>query len=160
MNDPSPWLRLAGPALQTIRGLVGLVPKKSRDRLIFIEQPLSSWVDEPTLTGIQLHLLVHVTNDSSTDGVILSRIQVQRTGWKFAFRKDPWQDCMMVDIGDDRLMPMTVGPILQPGATAVMRILHHHKANQPEPKQSVKFRLKVTDQRRRLHYTYLTVPPR
>jgi hypothetical protein len=88
MNDPSPWLRLAGPALQTIRGLVALVPKKSKDRLIFVEQPLSSWayLGETTGGGIQLHVLVHVTNDSNTDGVIISRVQVRRAGWSFVLQ--------------------------------------------------------------------------
>jgi hypothetical protein len=40
MMDPSPWLRAIGPALQALRELL---PKKSGHRIIFIEQPLSSW---------------------------------------------------------------------------------------------------------------------
>jgi len=43
MTDPSPWLRLVAPALQALRDLLTSLPKKSKHRLIFIEQPLSSW---------------------------------------------------------------------------------------------------------------------
>jgi len=134
MSDPSPWLRLVGPALQVLRSLFVWLPKRSH--LIFIEQPMSSWayLNEG---AIQLHLLLHVTNDSNTDAVIISRLQVRLAGWKFLFRKDPWQDCMMVDIGEERLMPMSVGPPLPPRTTTAFRIIHHHKSERPEPIQPI-----------------------
>jgi hypothetical protein len=66
----------------------------------------------------------------------------------------------MVDVGDERLMPMEICPALQPRFTAVMCILHHHKAAPPEPKKPIRFLLKVTDHRNRSHLARLSVQAR
>jgi len=148
------------PILSLLRELLGSLPKRSKDHLLFVEQAGCWWayLDEPS--GIQLHFALCVTNASKADGLIICRVQVQRTGWRFLLHKDPWQDCGIVDVGKERLFPMFVGPLLSPKATAIMRILHHHKSPQPKPKRPIKFRLRVTDQRGRVHATRLTVPPR
>jgi len=152
MIDPSPWLRLVPPVLQAF------LPKRSRVRLIFIKQPGSGWtyLNE----AIQLHLWLHVTNDSNTDVLIVSRTQVRvlRAGWKFLFSKDPWQDCMIVDIGDQRLIPGFVGVLLPARTTAVFTIRHHYRSERPEPHRPIKCRLRITDQFGRLHHVRLTVP--
>ena len=64
---------------------------------------MSSWNYLDRDGAIQLHLSLHVTNESNTDAVIVSRVQVRLAGWKFLLSKDPWQDCMMVDVGKQRL---------------------------------------------------------
>jgi hypothetical protein len=131
-----------------------------RRRLIIIEQPRSSWDYLDGDGAIRLHLLLHVTNENNTDIVIVSRTQVRvrRAGWKFLFSKDPWQDCMMVDVGEQRLMPGYVAASLLPRTTTVVRIIHHYKSERPEPKQPIKCLLRITDQRRRFHSVHLTVP--
>ena len=124
--------------------------------LIFIEQPMSSW---NYLDGaIQLHLLLHVTNESNTDAVIVSRAQVRLAGWQFLLSKDPWQDCMMVDVGKQRLTLGYVGDPLPPRTTTAVRIIHHYKSGRPEPNQPVKCLLRITDQHGRSHSVRLTVP--
>src|ERR1700746_2669913 len=99
--------------------------------LIFIEQPMSSWNYLDRDGAIQLHLSLHVTNESNTDAVIVSRVQVRLAGWKFLLSKDPWQDCMMVDVGKQRLMPGYVAASLLPRTTTVVRIIHHYKSERP-----------------------------
>ncbi len=160
MTDPSPLLRLVSPAIQALRWLFGWL-QRPKHRLVFIEQPGSGWasLNEP-VGGIQLHVLLHVTNESDTKGLKMSRRQIRLTGWRFLFRKDPWQDCMMVDVDGIRSLSFVVDPSLPPGATTVMSILHHHRGKQPNPKQPIKFRLRVTDQHKQRHFTRLTVPPR
>ena len=154
MIDPSPWLRLVTPGWQALRWLL---PKRSRVRLIFIEQPGSGWT---YLNGaIQLRLWLHVTNDSNKV-LIVSRAQVRllRAWWKFLSSKNPWQDCMVVDIGEHRLMPGFVGVPLPAHTTAVLIIHHHYKSDRPEPNYPIKCHLRITDQHGRLHYVRLTVP--
>ena len=125
-------------------------------RLIFIEQPGSWWA---YLDGaIQLHLSLHVTNESNTDAVIVSRVQVRLAGWKFLLSKDPWQDCMMVDVGKQRLTLGYVGDPLPPRTTTAVRIIHHYESERPKPKQPIKCLLRITDQHRRFHSVRLTVP--
>lgn len=126
--------------------------------LIFIEQPMSSWNYLDRDGAIQLHLSLHVTNESNTDAVIVSRVQVRLAGWKFLLSKDPWQDCMMVDVGEQRLMPGYVVASLLPRTTTVVRIIHHYKSERPKPKQPIKCLLRITDQHRRFHSVRLTVP--
>src|SRR5260370_26751500 len=54
------------------------MPKRSRrGRLIFVEQPMSLWDYLDRDGAIRLHLLLHVTNESNTDAVIVSRAQVR-----------------------------------------------------------------------------------
>jgi hypothetical protein len=65
---------------------------------------------------------------------------------------------MMIDIGRDRLIPGGVTPPLPPRTTTVLRIIHHHKSDRPEPNQPIKLLLKVTDQHRRFHFARLSVP--
>ena len=137
------------------------LPRGSRSgHLIFIEQPMSAWNYLDGDGAIRLHLLLNVTNENNTDIVIVSRTQVRvrRAGWKFLFSKDPWQGCMMVDVGEQRLMPGYVGASLLPRTTTVVRIIHHYKSERPEPKQPIKCLFRITDQRRRLHSVHLTVP--
>jgi hypothetical protein len=69
---------------------------RRRDRLVLIPQPNCFWANLPE-GGIQLGLLLHATN-STIGRIIFCRVQVRQRGWKFLFRKDTWQDCMMVDI--------------------------------------------------------------
>ena len=128
--------------------------------LIFIEQPMSSWNYLDRDGAIQLHLLLQVTNESNTDAVIVSRVQVRvrRAGWKFLFNKNPWQDCMMVDVGKQRLTLGYVGDPLPPRITTAVRIIHHYKSERPKPKQPIKCLLRITDQHRRFHSVRLTVP--
>src|SRR5262249_25705621 len=129
-----------------------------RRRLIFIQQPWSSWDYLDSDRRTQPHLWLHVTNESNTDAVIVSRAQVRvrRAGW---FSKDPWQDCTMVDIGDQRLMPMNVGARLPARTTTLARITHFYRGERPEPKQPIKCRLRITDQHGQLHYAGLTLLP-
>ena len=137
------------------------LPRGSRSgHLIFIEQPMSAWNYLDGDGAIQLHLLLHVTNESNTDAVIVSRAQVRlrRAGWKFLLSKDPWQDCMMVDVGKQRLTLGYVGDPLPPRTTTAVRIIHHYKSERPKPKQPIKCLLRITDQHRRFHSVRLTVP--
>src|SRR5262249_8826641 len=134
-----------------------LLPNRSRaTRLIFIEQPWTSWAYSDG--AIQLHLLLNVTNESDTDALLVSRVQVQvrLAGWKFL----QWQDCMLVDIGGRRLMPGLVGRRLPPRTTTAVRIIHPYKSERPKPGQPIKCRLRITDHHGRLHSTLLTVPGR
>jgi hypothetical protein len=150
------WLpRFLLPVWQKL--LDRLFPNGSRaTRLIFIEQPWTSWAYGDD--AIQLHLLLNVTNESDTDALLVSRVQVQvrLTGWKFL----QWQDCMLVDIGGRRLMPGFVGRRLPPRTTTAIRIIHPYKSERPKPGQPIKCRLRVTDQQGRLHSKRLTVPSR
>jgi hypothetical protein len=129
-----------------------------RRHLIFIEQPQSWWDYLDGDGAIQLHLSLHVTNESNTDAVIVSRVQVRLAGWKFLLSKDPWQDCMMVDVGKQRLTLGYVGDPLPPRTTTAVRIIHHYKSERPKPKQPIKCLLRITDQHRRFHSVRLTVP--
>ena len=126
--------------------------------LIFIEQPMSSWNYLDRDGATQLHLSLHVTNESNTDAVIVSRVQVRLAGWKFLLSKDPWQDCMMVDVGKQRLTLGYVGDPLPPRTTTAVRIIHHYKSERPKPKQPIKCLLRITDQHRRFPSVRLTVP--
>jgi hypothetical protein len=162
MIEPSPWLKLAGPVLQDLRRLAARLSKRS-SCLIFVEQPETWWsfIDAPNGGTIQLHVVVLVTNLSKTDGVIVSRVQVRLAGRRFALRKDPWQDCAIVDVGDKRLIPMSVGPYLAPRTSRVLRIIHHHSAKRPPPQQrSLEFLLRITDQIKHFHFCPLNVPTR
>src|SRR5262245_931214 len=89
-----PWLPRVLP-----KALDWLFPKRSRaGHLIFVEQPMCWWTYLEGERAIQLHLMLHGTNNSDTDTLIVSRVQVRRTGWKFLLSK--WQDCnMTVEIG-------------------------------------------------------------
>jgi hypothetical protein len=118
---------------------------------------MSWWTYRDGDRTIQLRLMLHGTNDSSTDALIVSRVQVRRAGW---FSKEPWQDCIGVEIGNNRLTPMFVGVPLPALTTTVFRIIHHYKSERPEPKQPIKCSLRVTDQHGRFHYARLTVPSR
>jgi hypothetical protein len=69
--------------------------------LIFIEQPASWWDYLDDQGETRLRIFLKVTNQSNTDAVIVSRIQVRLAGWKFRFSKNPWQDCMGAEIGDN-----------------------------------------------------------
>ena len=125
-------------------------------RLIFIEQPGSWWA---YLDGaIQLHLLLNVTNESETDVLIVSRVQVRLAGWTFLFSK--WQDCMGVEIDEERLALGYVGIPLPARTTTLFRIMHRYESERPKPNQSIKCRLRVADEHGRLHYARLTVPSR
>jgi hypothetical protein len=139
-----------------------LFPNRSRARLIFIEQPMSSWAYLDGEGAIQLHLLMQVTNESKTDALVVSRVQVrlQRAVLKSLFRKDPWQDCMLVDVGEERLTPGFIVRPLLARTTTVFRIIHHYKSERPEPNQPIKCRLRVTDQHGRVHPKRLIVPSR
>jgi hypothetical protein len=162
MNDPSPWLGLAKLTLQFFQGVFSWLPKKG-PKLIFIQQPMSGWryLDDVGGGVIEIVLLLHGTNDSNTDGVIVSLVQIRRRS-KSPFRKrEPWQDCTRVDIGgEEPLMPMWVVPPIAPRSTVVFRIMHHQKSERPKQKKPIRLVLKVTDQRGRLHLARLTVPAR
>jgi hypothetical protein len=136
--------------------------KSRAPRLIFIEQPGSSWDYLDDRGEGRLQIFLYVTNESNTDALIVSRVQVRllRAGWKFLFLKGGWQDCTYVEVGDNRLTPMFVGIPLPARTTTVVRIIHHYKKSEPEPKRSIKCRLRITDQHGRLHYARLTVPSR
>src|SRR5262249_11401365 len=134
MIDPSPWLQLVPPVLQA------LLPKRWRVRLIFIQQPGSGWT---YINGaIQLRLWLHITNDSNTV-LIISRTQV-RVLRGFLSSKDPWQDCMVVDIGDKRLVPGFVGVPLPAQTTAVFSVHHPYKSERPKPSHPIKCHLRIT----------------
>jgi|SRR6516164_322643 hypothetical protein len=161
------WLpRFLLPLWQKV--LDWLFPNRSRAnrlraaRLIFIEQPGSSWDYLDDRGESRLHIFLQVTNPNNTDVLIVSRVQVRllQTGWKFLFPKGGWQDCY-VEVGDNLLTtPMFVGRPLPARTTTVFRIIHHYKSERPEPNQSIKCRLRVTDQFGQLHYARLTVPSR
>jgi hypothetical protein len=161
MIEPSSRLKLAGPVLQELRGLASRLPNRP-SRLLFVEQPETWWsfVDAPNGGTIQLHVVVLVTNQSKTDGVIVSRVQVRLAGRRFALRKDPWQDCGIVDVGDKRIIPMSVGPYLAPRTSSVVRIIHHHSAKKPLAQRSLKFQLRVIDLTKHFYFFLLNVPAR
>jgi hypothetical protein len=166
MTDPTPWLRLVEPILKLIEPILSLFTwrPKTRPHLIIIEQPHCWWayLDAPGGGVIQLHLLLQVTNDG-TAGLIMSRVQIRRTRWMDYFsRVDPGQDCMpLVELGGQRSLPgIDLGPSLPPRNAAVMRIVHHHRAERPKLKKPIDFLLRITDQRHRFHFARLKVPAR
>ena len=155
-----PWLpRFLLPLWQR---MVRWRPRRSRGHLIFIEQPMTSWAYLDSEDAIQLHLLVQVTNESNADALVVSRVQarLQRAGLKSLFSKEPWQDCMLVDIGEERLTPGFIVRPLLARTTTVVRIIHHYKSERPKPKQPIKCQLMVTDQHGQLHRKRLSVPSR
>jgi hypothetical protein len=158
-TDPTPWLRAIEPVLKLITWR-----PKAKPHLVFIEQPGCWWtyLDLPSGGGLQLHLLLQVTNDGIA-GLIVSRVQIRRARWgDYVGPIDPWQDCMpFVELAGQRPIPgVDLGPSLPSRNAAVMRIVHHHKAERPKLNEPIEFFLKITDQHRRFHIARLKVPAR
>ena len=155
IENLTPWLpRFSLPLWQKM--LHWLSGRSKAIQLIFVEQPGNFWTyldDEGT---IQLHLMLDVTNASKVI-VFITRVQIRRIGW---LRRDPLQDCMLVEIGGKRQVPQIIDPPLMSQTTLSFRILHQYKGKRPRRSQPIKCRLRITDQFGQLHYARLSVPSR
>jgi len=166
-----PFVQLAGTTLyQTIivAGIVGastvvveifiglhrLIKESMKRKLVFIEQPGGFW-DYVGKDGVlQLHAILHVTNQNS-DAVIISRPQLCLPSFA---RRRVWLQCFQLYVGDDLYVPGMVGATLEPRTLSLVVVKHIHRVAKPRSR-SVVFLFEFRDQWKRRHRTRLHLQP-
>jgi hypothetical protein len=166
-----PFATLAGTTLyQTIivAGMIGLctviveifiavgreINERIKTKMLFIEQPGSwSYVEKDGV--LQLHAVLHVTNQKSEDAIV-TRAQLCLPRFP---RKRAWQDCFQLQVGDDLSVPGMIGARLPARTVSVVIVRHIHRVAQPRSRSLI-FLFEFCDQWRRRHRTRLHLQPR
>jgi hypothetical protein len=152
--DGSLWPKLLVAALRLVRGVVVFARGKRRQKLVFVERPISGW-KSVELEGkwiISLHSELAVTNPSEREGVVVVRVQIGRAGF---IHRRTLQDCHWCYIAGEHLSPSVPGVLINSRTTATMQITHPFGVNR-QPNEGIEafsFRVTVTDQLGRRHAT-------
>jgi hypothetical protein len=167
-----PFATLAGTTLyQTIivAGMIGLctvivevviaisrmVRERVKTKVLFIEQPggLWSYVDKDGV--LQLHSVLHVTNQKDEDAIVTrARLCLPRFAGKRA-----WQDCFQLQVGDDLSILGMIGARFPARTVSMVIVRHIHRVAQPRSRSLI-FLFEFRDQWRHRHRTRLHLQPR
>jgi hypothetical protein len=131
------------------------INERIKTKVLFIEQPGGFWSYVEKDGVLQLHEVLHVTNQKSED-VIVTRAQLclPRFG-----RKRAWQDCFQLEVGDHLSVPGMIGARLPAQTVSVVVVRHIHRVAQPRSRSLI-FLFEFRDQWRRPHRTRLHLQPR